>query len=577
MSGSGDVFQDMSSVLDELRVRRQLCDGVIRTPDGGEFWIHRAIVSTAGPFFRALFTNSLSGEEIKDVMIPNITAEIMSLILEYAYTRNVSVTSNNVEKLLPAADQFQVAGIVRECCRFLSCHLRVDNCVGIYKIAKHYYCPSLENSARNFLLYNFLLVSNRSPEFPFLGVEDLEAILNTDELNIEGEDQAFISVIHWVDHDPENRKRHLPTLLGAIRFGLCNYRYFVDHVLKHPYVTDSYECQAALFEASVLLVEMETNESNRPVLEFQHPLLRPRVPYEILFVIGGWSSGSATSLMETYDCRANRWFLSTHSDTMPRAYHGLAALDRYIYMVGGFDGNQCFNSMRCYDCTSHEWSERACMYVARCYISIAVLNGLIYAIGGYDGRVRTNTGESYDPQRNQWTLIANMNRQRSDASAAALNGKIYVAGGFNGHEVLNSAEMYDPLTNSWTFIRNMSSPRSGVSLTVYNNAVYVLGGFNGMARLATVAKYDVTRNHWTDLPDMLTPRSNFTTGIVDNILFVIGGFNGNTTVPYVESYDTTTNEWKEVTSMNLNRSALCACVLKGLPNAREYTFLGNTP
>jgi kelch-like protein 10 len=53
----------------------------------------------------------------------------------------------------------------------------------------------------------------------------------------------------------------------------------------------------------------------------------------------------------------------------------------------------------------------------------------------------------------------------------------------------------------------------------------------------------------------------------------LAGFNGTTTIPYVECYDGVQNEWFDAAHMNLNRSALAACVLRGLPNARDYSYL----
>jgi hypothetical protein len=38
-------------------------------------------------------------------------------------------------------------------------------------------------------------------------------------------------------------------------------------------------------------------------------MAKPRVPYEILFVIGGWSGGTPTDIIETYDARAGRWLV----------------------------------------------------------------------------------------------------------------------------------------------------------------------------------------------------------------------------------------------------------------------------
>lgn len=41
----------------------------------------------------------------------------------------------------------------------------------------------------------------------------------------------------------------------------------------------------------------------------------------------------------------------------------------------------------------------------------------------------------------------------------------------------------------------------------------------------------------------------------------------------MEYYDNESNEWYDAASMNVSRSALSACVIHGLPNAKDYTFL----
>ena len=37
------------------------------------------------------------------------------------------------------------------------------------------------------------------------------------------------------------------------------------------------------------------------------PLIRPRHAHEMIVAFGGWSGGSATSMLETYDVRADKW------------------------------------------------------------------------------------------------------------------------------------------------------------------------------------------------------------------------------------------------------------------------------
>jgi hypothetical protein len=45
-----------------------------------------------------------------------------------------------------------------------------------------------------------------------------------------------------------------------------------------------------------------------------HPFLRPRIPRDILFVFGGWSSSSALNNIETYDCRVNKWYFAEYNE-----------------------------------------------------------------------------------------------------------------------------------------------------------------------------------------------------------------------------------------------------------------------
>ena len=81
------------------------------------------------------------------VFIPGVTSDMMGLIVDYAYTRDADVTADNVERLLPAADQFHVLGLVKRCCDFLAAGLDVDNCIGIRNFARTFFCNNLERIA----------------------------------------------------------------------------------------------------------------------------------------------------------------------------------------------------------------------------------------------------------------------------------------------------------------------------------------------------------------------------------------------------------------------------------------------
>ncbi|MEJ1285412.1 hypothetical protein NN561_016406 [Cricetulus griseus] len=303
-----------------------------------------------------------------------------------------------------------------------------------------------------------------------------------------------------------------------VRLALMHAEYFMNNVKMNDYVKDSEECKPVIINALKAMYDLNMNGPSNS--DFTNPLTRPRLPYAILFAIGGWSGGSPTNAIEAYDARADRWVNVTCEEESPRAYHGAAYLKGYVYIIGGFDSVDYFNSVKRFDPVKKTWHQVAPMHSRRCYVSVTVLSNFIYAMGGFDGYVRLNTAERYEPETNQWTLIAPMHEQRSDASATTLYGKV---GGFDGANRLRSAEAYSPVANTWRTI-----------------------------------------------PTMFNPRSNFGIEVVDDLLFVVGGFNGFTTTFNVECYDEKTDEWYDAHDMSIYRSALSCCVVPGLANVGEY-------
>ncbi|RZC39430.1 hypothetical protein BDFB_009764 [Asbolus verrucosus] len=144
------------------------------------------------------------------------------------------------------------------------------------------------------------------------------------------------------------------------------------------------------------------------------------------------------------------------------------------------------------------------------------------------------------------------------------------------------SEVFDIKTNQWSYIPQTISAKSGVSLVAFDNTLYVLGIFNGYVRLTSGEKYiPGVSPWWTEISEMMTPKSNFATAILDDYIYVIENFNdnfvsGSSTINFVEYYYPEINDWFDVSLMNLNRSALTACVISGLPNSKKYSKLGRS-
>ncbi|KAK3559673.1 hypothetical protein QTP86_013918, partial [Hemibagrus guttatus] len=538
-----EVTEDMAlcSVLNEMRLDGSLCDAVLRV-DEVEFKVHKNILSAYSPFFRALFTRWGSLDQ-RVYTITGISPEIMDLIIHYMYTQDIQASTDEVETLLVMANCLLIQDLAWSCYEFLQDNLSPDNCLGIWQYADAHSYYKLRDQAYTYTVHHFEdVVYSRSRKFLDLTVEQLCDILEKDELNFKEEKTAFQAIILWIRHDPSVRKQHIVNLLPKVRLALVTPEYFLENIKKNQEVSSLLECQPIIARAMKAMYFSNMAEPNSRHLD---PFTRPRLPYYILFAIGGFSGASPTNIVETYDSRLDSWVCISSTEERARAYHGTAFLDGLVYVIGGFDITEYFNTTYKFNPLDGTWSEAAPMHSRRCYVSVAVLNGYIYAMGGFNGTVRLNTAERYQPSTNQWSLIPSMHEQRSDASAATLNGKIYICGGFNGNECLFTAECFDPHHDQWTLIEPMHLRRSGVGVAALNNQVFAIGGCDGVSRLQTIEAFNPRTNSWRILSPMFNPRSNFGIEVMDGRLYVIGGYSGEETFSRCEYYDEYKNEWYE--------------------------------
>lgn len=207
--------------------------------------------------FRALFTTTLHGTEVKDVRLSGISSEIMNQLISYAYLRHINVTEENVHSLLITADYLSILGILKICCDYLKSLLTPRNCISIMQFARSHFCQDLARDAETYLLRNFNDVSVKSDEILLLSLEDFKAIVSHDDLNVKSEETVWEAILRWIEYDAEKRKPHIVTLMQTIRLGLLDTQFFLEHVKDHPFVISCEESRPLIIETLKFLYDLE--------------------------------------------------------------------------------------------------------------------------------------------------------------------------------------------------------------------------------------------------------------------------------------------------------------------------------
>ncbi|TSK17818.1 Kelch-like protein 10 [Bagarius yarrelli] len=128
---------------------------VVLIVKGTKFRAHRLVLLELSPYFR--WSRPLQFK----YTIPGVTPHIMEPILQFAYSKQIRITPNNVQDLLVAADYLLVEEIAIRCTQFLEKHLCRQNCTEIWRFAD---MLSLRHLSERALLLSELRPLNRTSD-----------------------------------------------------------------------------------------------------------------------------------------------------------------------------------------------------------------------------------------------------------------------------------------------------------------------------------------------------------------------------------------------------------------------------
>ncbi|XP_053202417.1 kelch-like protein 3 [Panonychus citri] len=561
-------------------LRPDHCDVTLLTEDGHSIEGHKVVLSSALPYFSAMFTprSGLSYIESaqREILIKNIDGQALEDIIKWCYSLPVEPDESTVQQLLSGAKMLDCPEIVSICSDFIISQLHPENALGIYSFADLLGCIDLHQCTLNYILYHFTTIVEKSDEFMQLTSDRLIEIISSEHIDTGtlGEEIVFSSVMSWVSHDEDNRSKYLPQLLEHVRFPKLAQETLLQIEDQYPLIKSDSTCKDLLIEAMKFHLSKGTVVSSNPRFRNRSPVIKPKC----LLVVGG-QSPKAIKHCEFYDFTSERWYDLPNGLPSRTCRAGLAILNDHIYIVGGFNGTTRLKTVQYFIPSKGQWVNCPDMQARRSTLGVGVLDDKIYAVGGFDGTSGLKSAEVYDPYKCTWSYIASMSTKRSSVGVATLNDHIYAVGGYDGASrgCLSSVEYYDIVRDTWNLLPEMSQRRSGAGVGVLDGKLYAIGGHDGPAVRKSVEFYDPVANCWMQCADMIVARRNAGVVTKDGLLYVIGGDEGLDNLASVEIYDPRKNQWTLLPQeMSIKRSYAGVCIVdKFMPPENEDVIVSS--
>ena len=184
-------LREAFTTMNTLRNHQELCD-IVLCVGNIEIHAHRLVLASCSPYFYAMFTNNLAESQQSVVTLNDMDANCVEILVNFAYTADITVNESNVQALLPVASLLQISSVQKACCSFLEGQLDPTNCSGILSFAELHSCDELAIKSRHYCTRYFSKVA-RAEEFLSITEDRLCSLMDGDGLCVKNEDEVCIT------------------------------------------------------------------------------------------------------------------------------------------------------------------------------------------------------------------------------------------------------------------------------------------------------------------------------------------------------------------------------------------------
>ncbi|XP_047035164.1 influenza virus NS1A-binding protein-like [Helicoverpa zea] len=569
--------------LNALRKSRQHYDTLLLA-GGAELPAHRAVLAAASPYLLHALAALPAGEACR---VPDVDADALAALLEYAYTGRLRVReAAAARRLYRAAWRLRVEPVRAHLAAALLRRLAPHDCLELRALPDlaadqlatldAYIAENFDEVCKSGALAALPLIriemlretSAEGGEETAFAVADAALIWLRDQQAVDADLDELCSRTHLLYVDGQGALRdcgELPAARGDAP-ELQEYRREAaerGRASRRP--ADSSPPGAALAlgartrrpDCAVLAAtRVPGARTTRALLALRGRLAAARVAWRDGAGAGaGVARGGVLGGGEGAGAGGARARLA-----LGRAAHGAAALAGRLLVCGGYDRARVLRAAEAYDPGTNEWTALPDMRCARARFPVAVLGGALFALGGSDGHAELDSVAAL--QDGRWAARARLPLALSHAGAAAVEerGELYVVGGWAAGLNLKRVLRYQPAADAWDEAPPLNAGRSQCASVYWSGALWALGGCDAWHCLASTERLRLGAGAWEPGPALPTARRAAGAAAWRARLVLAGGSDGAASLRRTEWLDA--DSWRPGPALRKPRAALGLAVLE---------------